>query len=336
MSKTVSKLAFTAGFVLAVAFVFSCTGDDNLPCLSCDEGDSSSSYGGGGGLPSSSSGGDGDNPSSSSVGGGGSSSSGGGQGDVSSSSGGDDDNSSSSSVDGESSSSSGGDNPSSSSVDGESSSSSSSSVVPSSSSSIGYAGTYGSLSYEGQTYKTVIIGTQTWMAENLNYSVAGSKCYNNEPENCIKYGRLYDWSTAMGFSSSCNSSTCSNLIQTKHRGICPSGWHIPSSKAEWNTLSNYVQSNSGCSNCAVRLLKATSSWYNNGNGTDNYGFSALPGGVGSSDGSFSDVGNIGYWWSANEDGNDVAYNQDMIYYFDFAYGAYNSKDHLFSVRCLQD
>ena len=88
-------------------------------------------------------------------------------------------------------------------------------------------------------YRTVVIGTQTWMAENLNYAVEGSKCYDNDPANCVKYGRLYDWSTAMGFPSSCNEDACSSQIQSKHRGICPSGWHLPSYD-DWDILMDYV------------------------------------------------------------------------------------------------
>jgi len=167
----------------------------------------------------------------------------------------------------------------------------------------GYSGRGNSIG----SYRTVRIGDQVWMAENLDYVVEGSKCYNNNASNCATYGSLYNWSTAMNLPSSCNSNSCSGQIQSKHRGICPFGWHIPS-RDEWNTLSSYVQSNSGCSSCDARLLKARSGWYNNGNGTDAYGFSALPGGYGFSDGSFIFVGNLGDWWSASEDeySSDVA------------------------------
>ena len=206
---------------------------------------------------------------------------------------------------------------------------SSSSVPSSSSMGGGSSGSYGSLLYGGQTYKTVVIGTQRWMAENLNYDVSGSKCYSNSSSNCVTYGRLYDWATAMSLPSSCNSSTCSSQVQSKHRGVCPSGWHIPSD-AEWTTLEKFVGNNAGTK------LKARSGWNNNGNGTDDYGFSALPGGDGNSDGSFGSVGYYGYWWSATEGNATNAYGRGMLYYDDFVYYDDGSKSRLFSVRCLQD
>ena len=168
----------------------------------------------------------------------------------------------------------------------------------------GNNGSYGSVYYEGQTYKTVLIGTQTWMAENLNYAASGSKCYGNKPENCQKYGRLYDWSTA--------------------KKACPSGWHLPS-KAEWEVLGN-----------DSKKLKAKSGWNSGGNGTDQYGFSALPGGNGDSIGSFNAVGISGYWWSADESDSDGAYRRDMYYSCGNAYWYYSLKSFLFSVRCVQD
>jgi len=120
----------------------------------------------------------------------------------------------------------------------------------------------GSCSINGGTVK---IGTQTWMAENLNCNVTGSKCYDNDQANCAEYGRLYDWATAMKLNISCNSSSCASQIKAKHQGICPSGWHIPSND-DWEELINYVESNNGCSDCAARYLKATSGWNNNGDG----------------------------------------------------------------------
>jgi len=183
------------------------------------------------------------------------------------------------------------------------------------------------------SYRTVVIGTQTWMAENLDYVVEGSKCYDNKVANCNTYGRLYDWATAMALPSSCNSNTCSSQVQTKHKGICPSGWHIPSN-AEWTTLTTYVGSSAGTK------LKAASGWNDyqgaSGNGTDEFGFSALPGGHGYSGGDFGNVGNLGYWWSATDYNANYAYGRDMFYSYDDVDDNGINKSGLFSVRCLQD
>ncbi|MDR1830182.1 MAG: hypothetical protein LBQ76_05355, partial [Candidatus Fibromonas sp.] len=150
-----------------------------------------------------------------------------------------------------------------------------------SSSSGSYTGSYGSVYYEGQSYKTVAIGTQTWMAENLNYAPNSGTFISCNTYDCSTYGRLYDWSTAMSLPSSCNSSTCSNQVQSKHRGICPNGWHIPSND-DWDKLFRYVDNVSGSglydSPTAGRYLKSTTGWNSGGNGTNQYGFSALPGG----------------------------------------------------------
>jgi uncharacterized protein (TIGR02145 family) len=164
--------------------------------------------------------------------------------------------------------------------------------------------------------ETVVIGSQTWMKRNLNCNVSGSKCYNNDEANCAKYGRLYDWETA--------------------KTACPSGWHLPSD-AEWTTLTDYVEAQESCTSCAGKYLKSTSGWNNDGNGADSYGFSALPGGLGRSDGSFSTVGNHGYWWSASEyDDSLYAYYRYMVYNYEYVdyYGI--DKSRLYSVRCLQD
>ncbi|MDR2554981.1 MAG: hypothetical protein LBC64_06085 [Fibromonadaceae bacterium] len=196
----------------------------------------------------------------------------------------------------------------------------------------------------GKTYRTVKIGEQTWMAENLNYTVKGSRCYGEGgtlsdskiQTNCDKYGRLYDWATAMALPSSCNTSTCAGQVNPKHRGICPSGWHIPSD-ADWDAL---ITAAGGIIQTAGKYLKATNGWndYNgeSGNGTDEFGFAALPGG-GYSNGDFSNVGNNGYWWSASESGAYGAYGRSMYYLNEFvAWFSGNKGDYLFSIRCLKD
>jgi len=180
------------------------------------------------------------------------------------------------------------------------------------------------------------------MAENLNCNVSGSKCYNNSEANCDIYGRLYNWTTAMNLPASCNYSTCSSQISAKHRGICPSGWHIPSN-ADWNVLMKYV--NPSCSDnkecpSAGTKLKAEDGWNSYSGvpkGTDEFGFSALPGGYGYSDGIFFNVGDIGSWWSASEYDSGSASYWGMVYRYEYvAYSSSIVKDFLSSVRCLQD
>jgi uncharacterized protein (TIGR02145 family) len=171
---------------------------------------------------------------------------------------------------------------------------------------------------DGNKYVYVKIGERTWMAEGLNYDASGSKCYDDDPVNCAKYGRLYDWLTAMT--------------------ACPDGWSLPS-YYEWTELTAYVEENSGCSDCAGTKLKATSDWNDYqgafGAGTDNYGFSALPGGYGSSGGGFYNIGILGHWWSTSENSSLSAYLW-YIYYGKEDTGWYNDdKSLLFSVRCVE-
>ena len=171
------------------------------------------------------------------------------------------------------------------------------------------------------------------MAENLNYDpgTGNSACYGNQTSNCVTYGRLYDWSTAMGFPPRCNYDNCSSLIQTKHQGICPSGWHIPSSE-DWNKLTSYVK----FTRYDSPMLKATTGWNASSgdvdNGTDQYGFSALPGGSGS-DGSFYYAGDLGFWWVSEKNSMIMSgyYGSGMM-----VIGQDYSKPILNSVRCVQD
>jgi uncharacterized protein (TIGR02145 family) len=190
-------------------------------------------------------------------------------------------------------------------------------------------------SYGIGNYKTAAIGSQTWMAENLNFAASGSVCYNNQESNCDIYGRLYDWATAMALPPSCNSTLCASLITAKHRGICPTGWHIPSD-AEWTMLTDFV----GGWFTAGTKLKAKSGWNDyegqSGNGTDEHDFSALPGGFGKSNSDFVAVGSTGVWWSSAEcDASNADYSRGMegdayVVRDDFV------KTYLSSVRCIQN
>ena len=180
---------------------------------------------------------------------------------------------------------------------------------------------------DGKVYRTVKIGEQVWMAENLAYNAEGSKCYDNNEENGKKYGRLYDWDTAMK--------------------ACPSGWHLPSEK-ERDILLDFV----GGGEIAGKKLKAKSGWNDyegkSGNGTDDFGFAALPGGSGNSYDEFYEVGSEGYWWSSNgcdigksesEDDSYFAETRCILcisYFREYIDYVRSHKSGLNSVRCIKD
>ncbi len=192
-------------------------------------------------------------------------------------------------------------------------------------------------SRDKQLYRVVNIGNQIWMAENLNYKTDSSWCGGGSDKNegdCSKYGRLYTWAAAVGKSEEdCGyGKTCG--LSGKVRGVCPDGWHLPDT-TEWNNLFTAV----GGKAAAGKILKSQTGWNDfgreSGNGTDAYGFSALPAG-----GRFTNVFQYeGYdtsFWSASEDNRLRAYHMSLNYGEENAslYGL--GKDDAFSVRCLKD
>jgi uncharacterized protein (TIGR02145 family) len=236
----------------------------------------------------------------------------------------------------------------------------------------------GSVTYQGQTYKTVKIGSQTWMAENLNYDAPGSECYEilyqcpDDYEECpdlysycdSKYGRLYDWATAMNIAATATNcagdrSEVTNCLPSQpypynyHQGICPAGWHLPK-KAEWEELFSYVESiRNPYYRGAGEHLKAKTGWDEwywvcectkdpcplcaqpfPWHGEDTFGFAALPGGIGIH--GFSDMGKQGYWWSSTANAATTAYNSKMSYNSGFAELDNNYKHSKMSVRCVKN
>jgi uncharacterized protein (TIGR02145 family) len=175
-------------------------------------------------------------------------------------------------------------------------------------------------SRDKKTYKIIKIGTQVWFAENLNYKEEGSMCYDDKPDNCNKYGRLYNWETA--------------------KTACPSGWHLPS-KNEWKVLEEVVGEETAGSD-----LKSTSF-----NGTDNYGFSAMLGGYKDFGcdcddgfrGGYLNIEDEGYWWSTSENGSFSAYIlRATLLFSNVSYegeksfgGGYGAKWDWLSVRCIK-
>ena len=165
---------------------------------------------------------------------------------------------------------------------------------------------------DGQVYRTVEIGEQTWMAENLNYETDDSYCYNDNSSNCTKYGRFYLWDAAAS--------------------ACPNGWHLPTN-SEWETLFEAV----GGRSVAGKALKTQTGWDSDGNGTNDYGFSAISAGYRNGYGNNRDGGRSADIWGATEKDSDHAYFVHLSSSDDDAeFGVHNKKNLGCTVRCLKD
>jgi len=191
-------------------------------------------------------------------------------------------------------------------------------------------------SRDDRTYKTVIMGGKLWTAENIDYETPeGSLCYGGSADSCAKYGRLYTWRAAMG--------------------ACPAGWRLPTHK-DWGDLARAVGGRSNTDDededdeddnkyvskakdwyGAGKTLKAKSGFGKNGNGRDEYGFSALPGGYFNSDGFFTGAGDMGVWWSATEAyGMHHAYASCVFYRHGYMNQESFYREQGSSVRCIRD
>jgi uncharacterized protein (TIGR02145 family) len=158
-------------------------------------------------------------------------------------------------------------------------------------------------------YESVSIGGNRWMTKNLDIETGNSWCYDNNPENCAIYGRLYDWNTA--------------------KTACPSGWKLPDT-TDWGRLVDEA----GGKYDAGKKLKSLSGWDDYGNGTDYYGFAALPGGHRNSGGKFNNIGKNGVWWTATDRGG-YAYVRDINNEFDDALQDTRVISSGLSVRCVK-
>ncbi|MFO7615086.1 MAG: FISUMP domain-containing protein [Bacteroidales bacterium] len=203
---------------------------------------------------------------------------------------------------------------------------------------------------DSSEYNTVQIGTQCWMAENLNIGIKVSAikdqrdngviekyCYDNKEENCRIYGGLYQWSEMMQYEKTPNS-----------RGICPEGWHVPSDE-EWCLLASYADSGVDCAHfgatgSSTGILKSAGSiesktglWYlpNEGAG-ETSGFSALPGGTRSIYAKFHFLGYHGYYWTSTENSDQSAW----FWYFKYSNNSIYRENYLknsgYSARCVKD
>jgi uncharacterized protein (TIGR02145 family) len=195
---------------------------------------------------------------------------------------------------------------------------------------------------DGNTYKTVKIGTQIWMAENLktskyndgttipnitdntqwqNITTGAWAYYNNDAANNAKYGKLYNWYAV-------------SKTTNGNKNVCPTGWHVPTD-AEWYVLTDYL----GGQDVAGGKLKevGTTNWNSpNTESTNTSLFTGLPGG-GRDDGrSYDGIGYVGSWWSSTELDTLNAWGRAIGYYIGIAGRVYNDKEDGFSVRCLRD
>ncbi len=196
---------------------------------------------------------------------------------------------------------------------------------------------------EGNSYKTVTIGSQTWMAENLkvskysdgttipnitdntqwpNNTTGAWAYYNNDAANNAKYGKLYNWYAV-------------SPTTNGNKNVCPTGWHVPTD-AEWKVLTDYL----GGESVAGGKMKevGTTSWNNpNTDATNTSLFTGLPGGYRNDWGNYANFGNYGYWWSSSENSTYYAWYRHLNYNYGDAssYNSHNKKFEL-SVRCLKD
>jgi len=186
---------------------------------------------------------------------------------------------------------------------------------------------------DGNTYKTVQIGTQCWMAENLKTSKYrdgtpipnvqdGSRWsslnngawayYNNEAKNNSTHGKLYNW-----------------YVGSDERGVCPVGWRIANT-ADWSTLRAFLGENHG------RLLKSRAGWLNGGNGVDSVRFNALPSGGRSRDGHFYSQGSFGIWWGAYRNDREWATPYYLTNNDNVMGTSHDNELHGFSIRCVKE
>jgi uncharacterized protein (TIGR02145 family) len=193
------------------------------------------------------------------------------------------------------------------------------------------------VTYAGESYPTVQIGSQCWFAKNLNvgtmvnpsFAVDSQKnngviekyCYDDNPINCVRFGGLYQWSEALQYElNNVNSSI-------KIKGICPDGWSIPSD-SDFIYLTNYC----GGLNNAGNILKSNSSWANGFNGRNDYYFSAIPTGIRYPQENYSSAGYNTFFWSTSYPDNTRILTGGSTDFF----SASHSGEFGFSVRCLKD
>lgn len=215
------------------------------------------------------------------------------------------------------------------------------------------AGEYGILvdNRDRKVYRTIKIGQQTWMAQNLNYTDGGvfSYCLFNSQDSCSKFGRLYTWAVAMGLSETYNTARAAkvtgadSIIRYPAQGICPNGWHVPSA-TEWETLDSYVSAYNTIAPFAEGIgtsLKSASDliyWMPMDGvplGTDRYGFSAIPNGRVSA-GVSTEYTVWSLWWGATEASEKTADGRNVYCGNETLNAVKASKTDTRAIRCVKN
>ena len=193
---------------------------------------------------------------------------------------------------------------------------------------------------DGNEYGVALIGNLYWMTDNLRYADSTSTpnlkgnswCYENDSKECEKHGRLYSWNGAMDIEENDEW----NQYSSSYQGICPEGWHIPSSQ-EWNALSSYVDANNGDEGVGTSL-KSVEGWDKSDSAatsTNRFGFNATASGRRNNDGTtFMSTGDQGFYWTSNGKDKGTAYGWNLRHDIDLLQEGVYYKDHGLSVRCV--
>lgn len=187
-----------------------------------------------------------------------------------------------------------------------------------------------------QVYKTVQIGDQRWMAENLRFKLKGTFCYNKNDSYCNEYGRLYTWAASMRLVDYFNHTVAKDAVKKVH-DVCPKGWRVPTNK-DWKKL-NYYVTKMGISDGAGISLKSKEGWDRELRlpaGSDEFGFNALPAGEFHYVGEFMDKGASTQFWASNEYDAYGAYFWRITYDSRTFEKVYDAKDNAVSVRCVEE
>jgi len=197
---------------------------------------------------------------------------------------------------------------------------------------------------DGRSYRTVSAGGRTWMAQNLEYSKAGSigTCYNpasgatatGPADTCAKYGRLYTWSEAMGVAKSYDDALLSPKAPVQ--GICPVGWHVPTD-TEWDVLRSSIPGAGSDSRdfSETRQLRSRNGWNANEQGADTLGFRALPAGYRTM-AAYAGLGNESYFWTSDEGLAGFAKDRYISPSLTTLGSLLVTKTSSISLRCIQD